>query len=205
MKTKGPKVQLKAHPRRCAPVSLLAGVLCCCGAPARGRTSDGEPRCCATCAFHPLGCRCEYGDPPDTVNERFWCSLCKTYGRHASAECPTPLGMIAPANDEDQARRDSKSEPMKSKRNPALPASTCSAPYCSLCGEEPHKLSECPACLDNENTRKLLLTTRKALAALLKTCPHEMEGVTRGVAALNARRVLEILKEPRRETDDAKH
>lgn len=40
-----------------------------CGAPARGRMADGEPRCCATCAFHPLGCRCEFGDPPDTVND----------------------------------------------------------------------------------------------------------------------------------------
>lgn len=42
---------------------------CCCGAPTKGRMTDGEPRCCATCAFHPLGCRCKYGDAPDKVNE----------------------------------------------------------------------------------------------------------------------------------------
>ena len=39
---------------------------CQCGAPAKGEMANGEPRCCATCAFHPLGCRCRYGDPPNT-------------------------------------------------------------------------------------------------------------------------------------------
>ena len=28
----------------------------------------GEQRCCLTCAFHPLGCRCKHGDKPNTVN-----------------------------------------------------------------------------------------------------------------------------------------
>lgn len=36
-----------------------------CGALATG-VIDGRPRCCATCAFNPLGCRCKFGDPPDT-------------------------------------------------------------------------------------------------------------------------------------------
>jgi DnaJ-class molecular chaperone len=44
------------------------------------------------------------------------------------------------------------------------------AAKCSLCGEEPHTLAACPACLDTENTRKLLLATRKALAGLLQKC-----------------------------------
>jgi len=43
--------------------------LCCCGAPATGLVSGGEPRCCATCCFHPCGCRCKYGDTKDTVND----------------------------------------------------------------------------------------------------------------------------------------
>lgn len=45
--------------------------VCCCGAPATGHDGDGNPRCCATCCFHPLGCRCQYGDPPDTPNEPY--------------------------------------------------------------------------------------------------------------------------------------
>lgn len=40
-----------------------------CGAPATGMMNDGSPRCCATCAFDPRGCRCQYGEPPDTVND----------------------------------------------------------------------------------------------------------------------------------------
>jgi hypothetical protein len=37
-----------------------------CGAPATGSDPLG-PVCCATCALHPLGCRCKYGEPPDTA------------------------------------------------------------------------------------------------------------------------------------------
>lgn len=45
--------------------------LCSCGAPAVGRINhNGEPRCCVTCAFHPLGCRCQYGEAPDTPETR---------------------------------------------------------------------------------------------------------------------------------------
>ena len=61
---------------------------------------------------------------------------------------------------------------------------------CSLCGEDPHKLSECPACLDNDNTRRLLLTTRKALQRLLRHCdasPQEVEA---------AQQTLDLLKQP---------
>jgi hypothetical protein len=37
----------------------LNGELCQCGAPATGRMNhNGEPRCCADCAFHPEGCDC---------------------------------------------------------------------------------------------------------------------------------------------------
>ena len=50
------------------PTKVTLGTRCCCGAKAAGRLSDGEPRCCATCAFHPAGCRCFWGDPPDTIN-----------------------------------------------------------------------------------------------------------------------------------------
>ena len=27
-----------------------------------GKGHDGEPICCAHCAFNPLGCRCKYGE-----------------------------------------------------------------------------------------------------------------------------------------------
>lgn len=40
-----------------------------CNAPATGIDGDGKLVCCATCAGHPLGCRCKYGDPANTVNE----------------------------------------------------------------------------------------------------------------------------------------
>jgi hypothetical protein len=67
---------------------------------------------------------------------------------------------------------------------------------CSLCGEAQHRMAECPACLGADNTRRLLLTTRKALANLLATCPHEYEGQQRARAALIARKTLDILKQP---------
>jgi len=49
--------------------AALNGIRCCCGALAMGRTSDGEPRCCAACCFDPRGCRCKYGDPPNTPDD----------------------------------------------------------------------------------------------------------------------------------------
>lgn len=44
-----------------------------------------------------------------------------------------------------------------------LPASD-KGPRCSFCGEAPHPIGECPACLSPEDTRAKLLITRKALA-----------------------------------------
>ncbi len=75
-----------------------------------------------------------------------------------------------------------------------LPPATGSA-VCSLCGEATHKLSECPACLDNENTRRLLLTTRKALWKLLRHCdasPLDVEA---------AQQTLDVLKQPNARTE----
>lgn len=55
-------------------------------------------------------------------------------------------------------------------------------------------MSECPACLRDEDSRRLLLTTRKALAAMLKAYGHAAVEESR----YEARRVLDLLKNERR-------
>jgi hypothetical protein len=58
--------RLQRHPQL-PPINQRPDEKCVCGGPVRGDI-DGEGRCCATCCFHPLGCRCQFGDPADTVN-----------------------------------------------------------------------------------------------------------------------------------------
>jgi len=71
-----------------------------------------------------------------------------------------------------------------------------SSAVCSLCGEAPHRLAECPSCQSEDDTGRLLLTTRRALRGLLAACPHECEGDVRANAAHEARRVLALLSLP---------